>query len=155
MPRTRAALLVPTLGLASVLLLSGCMPSVSDIVADATGVSVDENGATIETDEGTVEVSTNAEVPADFPAELPQPDGQLVGVITTPGSWNLTYEGVEADAVDQMIATIAGSGYELVTDGTTADGRMASYQNDQWVVTVIWDGAEGGSKALIYGVTTR
>lgn len=155
MPRPRATLLVPALALGTVLLLSGCMPSISDIVEDATGISVDENGASIETDEGTIEVGTTTEVPADFPAELPQPSGQLVGVITTPGSWNLTYEGVEADSVEQIVATLAGSGYELVTDGTTADGRLASYQNDTWVVTVIWDGAEGGSKALIYGVTSR
>ncbi|MBD3752271.1 MAG: hypothetical protein IE935_07525 [Micrococcales bacterium] len=78
-----------------------------------------------------------------------------MSVVTAPGSWNLTYEGVEADSVEQIIATLAGSGYELVTDGTTADGRIASYQNDTWVATVIWDGAEGGSKALIYGVTSR
>lgn len=155
MPHPRATLLVPALAVGTVLLLSGCMPSVTDIVEDATGISVDENGASIETDEGTIEVGTTTEVPADFPAELPQPTGQLVSVVTAPGSWNLTYEGVEADSVEQIIATLAGSGYELVTNGTTADGRMASYQNDTWVATVIWDGAEGGSKALIYGVTSR
>jgi len=155
MPRPRATLLVTTLAVGSVLLLSGCMPSVSDILEDATGISVDENGASIETDEGTVEVGATTEVPADFPAELPQPNGQLMGVITTPGSWNLSYEGVEAESVEQIIETLSGSGYELVTDGTTGDGRVASYQNDTWVVTVIWDGTEGGSKALVYGVASR
>ncbi|WP_341579833.1 hypothetical protein [Microbacterium schleiferi] len=155
MHRPRATLLIPTLAVGAVLFLSGCMPSVSDIVEDATGISVDENGATIETDEGTIEVGTTTEVPADFPAELPQPNGQLVSVVTAPGSWNLTYEGVEGDDVDRLVDTFIGSGYELITDGTAGDGRAVSLQSGSWVVALIWDGAEGGSKPLIYGVSER
>lgn len=143
----------------SVLLLglSGCANPVEAPIEQQAGTHIDSSGdgMTIESEDGTVQVGTGTELPADFPAELPIPPGQLIGAVSGGGGWSLTYEGVERPEIDGLESAISGAGYEEVSRLDMSGVVQASYQGGQWILSLIWDGSEGSSKTLIYGVTPR
>src|SRR5690554_4129073 len=63
--------------------------------SDGTNVDIDadgDGGMTIEDEDGTYQMGSHAQVPDDFPSELPLPDGDLMTAAATPGTWLLSYQ---------------------------------------------------------------
>jgi hypothetical protein len=150
--RTSTALIATAI--AALLALTGCANPIEKIVEEQTGVEIDQDGdgnVTLETEDGKVEIGSGTEMPADFPAELPTPTGVLTSSVTGGGGWTLNYEDVERNEVEQLKDHFRTSGYEEVSSMDSSDALMSGFVNEQWVVTLIWDGS-GDSKALIYGV---
>jgi hypothetical protein len=153
---TRGAL-AATLLLPLALALAGCANPIEQLIESGTGTQIDtdgDGGFTIETDDGTVQVGGSAELPADFPSELPLPDGTLLSSVTAEGQWTLTYEDVSAEEVDELIGYFTDDGYEQLVMTTATDGRQFVYQNAQWSVSGLWGVSESGG-GLFYAVVAR
>ena len=73
-----------SLTVALMLGISGCANPLEQVIEAQTGAKIDTDsgGTTIETEDGKVEVGTDIELPADFPAELPTPDATLVAAVS-------------------------------------------------------------------------
>ncbi|MCS0498463.1 hypothetical protein [Protaetiibacter mangrovi] len=153
---TRGAL-AATLLLPLALALTGCANPIEQLIESGTGTQIDtdgDGGFTIETDDGAVQVGGSTELPADFPGELPLPDGTLLSTVTAEGQWSLSYDGVSAGSAEEILAYLDANGFEQLALTQTADACQFTYQSDQWVVTGLWGSGESGA-GMFYAVAAR
>ena len=125
--------------------LAGC--SASDTAAEkiteaATGgdVEISEDGGdvSISTPEGNLSISEGGqELPADFPTDVPVPDGTIEALTTTntAGSgpsflFAVRLEGDLPALTEQLSADFVAQGWTEQSTTTAADGAMLSYQMD-------------------------
>lgn len=124
--------------------LAGC--SASDTAAEkiteaATGgdVEIGENGdVSISTPEGNMSISEGGqELPADFPADVPVPEGTIEALTTTntAGSgpsfiFAVRLQGEVPAMTEQLSADFVAQGWTEASKTTAADGAMLSYQRD-------------------------
>lgn len=127
------------------------------LVEDQTGLEIEtgDDGVSVKSKDGSLELGGSAQVPEDFPAELPLPDAAPTASLSAGGSWNLTFEGVGAAEVDRLIGALAEAGYEELASTQVADTRQASYQSERWSINIVWDGSSSGSQVLVYSVVAR
>jgi len=137
--------------------LAGCASPLEAIIEQQAGVQIESDGDsfTVESDEGTVQIGAGAELPSGFPADLPLPNGELTASVGTAEGWALTFAGVEPAALEQLEAALRSAGFTETMRMGTADAVQAGYESAEWIVSLIWDGSAGGSKALVYGVAPR
>lgn len=147
---------------AGALAVTGCGNAVEGIaqagvekmVEDQTGAQIDvddDGGVTIEGEDTSFKVGTAAELPADFPSELPIPEGTLTSVVTVGGQWMLGFEGVDAEALDKVVSYYKDQGYGTGANIVAGDSKTVYFSNDTWGVSLIWDGT-AGSEQLVYSV---
>ena len=144
-----------SLTVALMLGISGCANPLEQVIEAQTGAKIDTDsgGTTIETEDGKVEVGTDIELPADFPAELPTPDATLVAAVSVGSTgWQLQYEGVDNGMLESLIADLTALGLKELSRATVDDGLILSLSNDVWLVSLVWDDTAGGSQALVYGI---
>ena len=159
MSRLRLGAFAAGLALASVAALSGCSGLVDNAVdsaVDKAAEKVAENAAedflenALESDTGEkAEVDlgiggSGASIPADFPSEVPLPDGLDLGMsMKISGGYNLSYHGTDRAKVDAYIAKFSGWEEKAATD--LGELRSWMFTNGTWSVTTgdITDSSSG------------
>lgn len=125
-------------------------------IEDATGnkVDIEEGSVSIEgTDGASVNIGDSAEVPSDFPADVPVYEGTVKAAVTTPEGFNLTLE--TPDTPQQVLefyqTRLEADGWTKEVSVSTADGgtfgakkgerrvqvAVALQRDDQADVTVV------------------
>lgn len=132
-PRLRLGLLAAT-ALVAATALTGCFANpVEDLVNQGI------EGAVEEATGG--DVSLGGELPADFPAEVPLPDGEIVFAAGTAGEgWIVTMTSAAADPVADAAAALEGAGFTVDTTLSGTDAGASVYTNEKYLVVVAGDG---------------
>lgn len=124
---------------------------------DDTSVDINadgEGGMTIEGEDGTYKSGAHAEVPDDFPSELPLPDGELISSATIDGTWVLNYQNATRADFDKLSAFFEGGDFER-TNTIEMEGMISYiYSGAQWSITLGMMGEEGDEAGLSYMVAT-
>lgn len=114
-------------------LLAGCASPLSlpigpggieDIIEQETGGQVDLGG--------------NASLPADWPSELPLPDGDLIAVIAADGTHALTYRIANEAVAERLVADLEAIGFVETAGADLGELVTKSLARDAWTVTVGW-----------------
>jgi hypothetical protein len=125
-------------------LLSGCaspLPGglgpggLEEAIEQETGGQVDLGGAAL---------------PADWPAELPLPAGDLVSSISSDGTQVLTYRIADTSVGERLVADLQALGF---TSTATSDmGGLVAHvlDRDGWVVTIGWVSGDEDGVVLNY-----
>lgn len=158
MKRDTRAVLLATVAAVGALTLTGCInpvDAVVDQVLQGQGVDVDQRDGTvtIQGEDGETMVITGATVPDEFPSELPLPDAKLQVAVASDILVSLSYEGVGVEQISVMTEKIEALGYERTYDVVTDQTIMRYFENQEWTVSIVWDGS--GVGALAYGVTVK
>lgn len=140
----------------SALFLSGCGNAANKVISNATGASVSANPDTgemnITTSEGTA--STSQSLPADFPGDLPRPDGTVFQAITTNTAdgkaWTVVWTATTPDAqaiFADLSAKLQAAGYTSSQSSTYQDIYSAIFSNAQYgvLLTVSAAGIDGNA----------
>jgi hypothetical protein len=157
MSRTTRLLLVPAIAVFAALTLSACANPLQGLIEEGTGVTVDEggDGATIETEDGSIDLGGSASVPDNFPSELPLPDAELLVAITGENSWTLTYTGMDAETADAFVDTFRDGDWEMVGDTADDNSAIASFENASYTLTFIWGDSGDGNYSFLYGAAGK
>ncbi len=165
--RISTSLTAGAVGIALTLGLTACASPVEQLgeslveqlIESQTGAEVKtdgEGGYSIETEDGSVQVGSSAEIPADFPAELPLPSGSLHSAWKTDASWQLVFQATAQGEYERLLAHYSSGGYQEIlrtTPSNINDHQMAMYESGQWAVVLTWENVEGGT--LTYTVSGR
>lgn len=137
-------------------LLAGCANPV-DHLLEQSGVDVDirGDGITVGTGDGGVQIGGSVQLPADLPAGVPVPRGDLTAALSASRTWTLTYGGVDRAAIDALVAELGAAGFEEVQSLDQGGGMQAGYQDAAWTVGVVWGGADDAGGTLVYAITGR
>jgi len=111
-------------------------------IEDATGnkVDIEEGSVSIEgTDGASVNIGDSAEVPADFPADVPVYEGTVKAAVTTPEGFNLTLE--TPDTAQQVLefyqTKLEADGWTKEVSVSTADGGTYGAKKGERRVQVV------------------
>lgn len=153
--RTSALRILGAIVIVLSLTLTGCAGLVEKVIKDQTGVDVNTDDGTvkIDTDDGTVQIG-GGEVPADFPSDVPLPNGTLTGSVGSSDGWGLTYSGVDKAEVNRLMDALKAAGF-TESEGMNQDDAVAtSFESDTWSVGLIWNGGSGDDgNVLVYTVS--
>ncbi len=116
--------------------LVGCANPLERLVQEGAERAVEE---TIERETG-IEVDVDngggASVPADFPGELPLPEGKLSSAIKTEALWMLSYEIGDVSEAERLAGWYVDNGYTEVSAGDLGELRNWIYESDTYLVTL-------------------
>lgn len=114
-------------------LLAGCAPSLPGIPGPGTL----EDAIEQETG-GQVDLGDAASVPADWPTELPLPDGRLISAVSVDGGHSLIFTIADESVGEDLVADVAALGFEEVA--VSDMGELVTYvlERDGWNVTIGW-----------------
>ena len=98
-----------------------------------------EDGATIETEDGTTSTGSKAEWPSDIPSSVPKyTDGDLTYSSTTIGGWNLMYEEIKSTSLDSYKSALEDKGWTIVANSSSAvSGNSLQAENDSYDLYVL------------------
>lgn len=151
MRRTTPAL--AGLALALALTLSGCFANpldqlteglveggVEQIIEDQTGVDVDVDG-------------TGASLPADWPADVPTPDGEVVLSAAADGTFSAILTVANIGVAEGAFAEMLATGYtEISTLDLGQGGVTRIYENGTWNVAILAAQNDDGTATMQYTV---
>lgn len=135
--------LLPTTVLGLVL-LSGCaspLPGglgpggLEEAIEQETGGEVDFGGSSL---------------PADWPAELPLPAGDLVSSISSDGTQVLTYRIDDPSVGERLVADLEALGFVSTTSSDMGELVAHVLDRDGWVVTIGWVSGDEDGVVLNY-----
>ena len=135
--------------------LSGCFgnpvesiieSTVEEAVEGATGVEVD-----VDTD------GSGASVPADFPSELPMPDGKLISSLAADGTFILDFEVSDDTAGAAFAQQFKDMGWTEEAASDMGEFKTWVYFDSasSLVVSISQLGGEGVAPRLTYSVSPR
>lgn len=136
-------ILVPST-LLGLVLLSGCaspLPGglgpggLEEVIEQETGGEVDFGGASL---------------PADWPAELPLPAGDLVSSISSEGTQVLTYRIDDPSVGERLVADLESLGFTTTTTSDMGELVATVLDRDGWMVTVGWVSGDEDGVVLNY-----
>lgn len=140
--RTRLGVLA-ALALVTATGLTGCVNPVEELVNKSI------EGAVEEATGG--DVSVGGELPADFPAEVPLVDGDIVFAAGSNGEgWLVTITAKGADPVAEAVAALEAAGFAADTSVSGTDAAASVYSNETYLVFIAGDGEN-----LAYTVTAK
>lgn len=134
--------------------LSGCFgnpvesvieSTVEEAVEGATGVEVD-----VDTDGG------GATLPADFPSDLPMPEGKLISSLAVDGTFVLAFEVTDQNAGANLAQQFKDMGW--VEEAAADMGELKTwvyFDGDARAVTIGQIGGEGVPTQLQYSMAPR
>lgn len=144
--------------LSAVLMLSGCgmiadkvaEKASEEIIEGSTGSQVDiegEDGATASLGEG-------AQIPDDFPDDVPVYEGNILGAMSGDGAWTLQIETDDdpKTVLDFYAKELEAKGWAKETTVNTGDGGMYSAKKDDRTTAVV-AAASGGQDEEMTSVT--
>ena len=137
--------------------VAGCSSETAaeKIAESATGADVDieENGdVRISTPEGEMDISSDQELPADFPSDVPVPDGRIESMTTSNATgsgpsyiFTVRVDGEVPAVTEQVSADFVAAGWPEVSKTTAADGASLSYLRDDGrsVTLAVGEDSEG------------
>lgn len=117
--------------------LVGCMPDLTNVAGGVVEELVEQ------TTDQAVDVGHAAELPDDWPADVPVPDGALFSAISVDGTHSLSYMVAEADAAERLVEDLIAAGF--ATESNADFGGLSSYglTRSDWQATVGVLGDEG------------
>lgn len=153
MRRTVPAVAALALGIA--LTLTGCFANpldqlteglveggVEQIIEDQTGVDVDVDGL------------GGASLPADWPADVPTPDGEIVLASSAGGVYSVIINVANADAVQSAFDEMLLAGFAEISTLDLGEGAVTRvYENTSWNVGVLGAVNDDGTATMQYTVT--
>lgn len=143
--------------------MTGCQAiaekTVESAVKQATGADVDVQGddITVSSKDGSVKVSSGAELPADFPADVPIPDGATIETVITSDisagtgySVGLSTDDTPADLFDWYTQALKDAGWDIATSTSVEGGTggMLARKSGTNVMLVI-DDVEGKAEVAL------
>ena len=135
---------VGAIGVAAVLLLSGCslLPRIP-IFND--GGSSSDGGGTGNGDDVENNPFLEHDVPDGFPAEVPLPDLDIYySLSTTEDSWSIIYKANDLESdYNSIVEDFEGAGWEVVMNNVAADGSLGVFKQEPYQAQVMGV-AEGG-----------
>lgn len=105
---------------------------VGEVVEGATGVKVDTDG-------------NGVAWPADWPSEIPRPDGKLTAAMTLQKGESYTAL-IESDrgSYDALIAKLKAAGFSTTMESTSEDGDLLGFSDGTWAVVILAAPQDGG-----------
>jgi len=96
-------------------------------------------------------------VPADFPADVPLADGDVVLGLSVPGdngekAWNVTIKVADGDAFDDITTQLTDAGFDYQQLGSNDDGSSGAFTKDPYTVLVVVS-SDNGDWTANYTVT--
>ncbi|HWL59354.1 MAG TPA: hypothetical protein VNQ48_00525 [Microbacteriaceae bacterium] len=154
-PRLRTAAILLGLGLVVTPALSGCIPSVDDLVGGLV-----QEGIQSGLKEATGLDYEVGSLPKDFPADVPLPEGEIlggVGVDTQEGAKGWAVQLATDRSLEQIQAQLEAAGFAALDSGGLAMPGMFMHENDQYMITgLVAEGeADGGKNAVNYTVILK
>ena len=125
--------------------------------SDGSKVDIDadgDGGMTIENEDGTYKIGAHAEVPEDFPSELPRLDTDLATASVVDGTWMLQYVNATRVDFDRLSEYFENGDYERTSTIEMAGMLSYSYLGAEWSVMIGMLGEEGDELALTYSVSS-
>jgi len=94
----------------------------------------DEDGATLETEDGTTQVGSAAEWPSDIPSSVPKyTEGKISYTATTEEGWDVMYEEIRSSSLDSYKSSLKDKGWTIVaTSNSAASGNSLQAENDTY-----------------------
>lgn len=135
---------VIVMSLAFAPMLTGCSGNpIQGIIKNATGGQVDVGGA---------------EVPKDFPKEIPLVSGAVISGTSIGNNdgkvWNVAIKVSASSAVNDITTQLTGAGFTAVGTSTTSDtGSSSIFTKDPYGILVLIAKADGGGFVANYTVT--
>lgn len=136
------------------LTLVGCANPIDEIITQGTQNAIEGaiEGATGNAD---IDINTGggASVPADWPSEVPLPDGEVQMSVKADGSFSLTMLA-DAAEVEATVERIKAAGF--TDDGSIDVGetRILALKNDLWSVGItITEDPSSGKTMMMYIVS--
>lgn len=120
-------------GVVAVLALTACAPS----LPGPWGANPIEDAIEQETG-GQVDLGGHATVPADWPAELPLPAGDLLAAVAVDGSHSLTYRVADEGVGERLVAQLVALGFAELAAADYGELVSHSLERDGWTVVVGW-----------------
>ncbi len=113
-------------------------------------VSGDQDGVTVESDEGTFQAGANVKLPDGFPDAVPLPEGELTTAVKSNDTFALSYNVDDAEqAFMDYVKALESAGFELSdkTEGEMNGNFFGSVTatGKGWNVGVSATGIESGS----------
>lgn len=111
---------------------------VENALESSTGSDVeydyDDDGATIENEDGTASTGSMAEWPSDMPSSVPMFDqGTINYSSTAEGSWSVMYEEIDSSNLDTYKSLLEDAGWTIVeTSNSTNSGQSIQAENDTY-----------------------
>lgn len=122
---------------------------------DGTKVDIDadgDGGISMEFKDGTeYQAGDHAQVPDDFPSDMPLPDAQLLAVVKNDGGFLLQYQVSDRVAYDEVASKLDAAGFEETASIEMEGMTSKSLSSDAWNVSLGLLG-EGDELTLSYGV---
>ena len=151
MRRTAPAIAALAAGLA--LALTGCFANpldqlteglveggVEQIIEDQTGVDVDIDG-------------TGASLPADWPADVPTVDGEVVFSASANGAYNAAITVASAADAERAFTDMTDAGYTEISALDLGEGALTRvYENGTWSVSIIVGVNDDGTAVVQYTI---
>lgn len=141
--RTSTLTRVAAIGIAAILLLSGCslLPRIP-ILNDGGTSNGDGNSNGDDIEENPF---LDHDVPEGFPSEVPLPDLDIYfSLRTTEESWSIIYKANDLESDYESIAeAFESAGWEVLMNNVAADGSLGVFKKDPYQAQVMGV-AEGG-----------
>ncbi len=130
------------------------------VITDADGsvvtgeVDADTGEVNVESEDGSFSSGATTQLPDEWPAEIPEPNGVTIASATMMGSDGeqvITVSGtVDGDEfVESYASSLASAGFEEVST-FSSDGTINNvYSNDQWTVGVLYYGEDSENQVTV------
>lgn len=120
---------------------------------------VDEEGNfSAESEDGSFSIGADGELPDDWPADVPEPDGlQVASAVSTSDGDDIGFVvagGADADFVDRYGAALESAGFVLQSESSSEVLQQRSYENDTWGVSVgsVSDGGDVQATVTVFAL---
>lgn len=127
---------IGAIGIAAVLLLSGCslLPHIPGLGGDATS-NGDGNGNGDDIENNPL---LGHDVPADFPAEIPLPDLEIyLSMGTVEDAWTIMFKANDLEAdYNSMVAAFEAAGFEVLMNNYAPEGSLGVFTKGNYHVQV-------------------
>jgi hypothetical protein len=132
--------------------LAGCAPSIPTLGDSSSGADAGSGDAEAGVD--------GATVPADFPAEIPLIDGEVLSGVSlgSEGSqvWSVLIAVDDGSAFDEITSQLEGAGFVASgLGGTTELGSTGTFSKDPYDISVAVSGGSDVGWAAKYTVTEQ
>ena len=103
-------------------------------------VDVDGDGVTVESEDGSFSSGSSSELPDGWPADVPEPDGLAVLSSSTMNDGDtsgfVVIGAVDGSFLDQYASALEGAGFEMESEFTADSMAERGYSNGTWRVGV-------------------
>jgi len=121
-------------------------------IENATGADVDIEGETvkIEGEGGSASLGEGAEIPSDFPDDVPVYEGTVKAAITGNDSWTISIETSDdaKTVLDFYTEKLEAEGWTKESSASTPDGGMYSAKKGERSVVVVATGGGGQTQGM-------